>query len=195
MSASARRISACSRRRPGSSTAPWPVKSSAATGPGHASSPRRHRRPATPRRARGAAAAAGPSPVAQVVQREARPGCASACVDGRRRHVIVGRPRSVEHQVGDPRRAARCARSGRRRRGSRTRPPAGRNGRTWSGSVPQPISSGCAAEHAEERHRQAGQPEHRPLRPPRAEPAEAHRRVDLPPPAVRRPRARRPTTR
>ena len=40
------------------------------------------------------------------------------------------------------------------------------------------------AEHTEERHRQPGQAHERPLGPPRAEAAEAHRRVDLPAPAV-----------
>ena len=64
------------------------------------------------------------------------------------------------------------------------RPPGGRNWSTCSGSVPQPISSGWRAEDGEERHRQAGQLEHRPLRAPRPEAAEAHRRVDLPAPAV-----------
>ena len=41
-----------------------------------------------------------------------------------------------------------------------------------------------ADEHAEERHRQARQAHQRPLRAPRAEAAHAHRRIELPPPAV-----------
>ncbi len=41
-----------------------------------------------------------------------------------------------------------------------------------------------ADEHAEERHGQAGQTHQRPLRPPRTEATHAHRRVELPSPAV-----------
>ena len=39
-------------------------------------------------------------------------------------------------------------------------------------------------EETEHRHRQTGQPQQRPLRPPRTEAAEAHRRIELPAPAI-----------
>ena len=52
----------CSRRRRGTVESPWPVKSRAKTGPGHASPATRAPSPATARPGRGAAAAAGPSP-------------------------------------------------------------------------------------------------------------------------------------
>ena len=111
------------------------------------------------------------------------------CVSDRR----SSRRRSdeVEDHRRPPGPAARCARSGRRRRGSRSRPPTGSQGNTSRGTVPQPISSICPPSTPRNGMRQAGQLDDRPLRPPRAEAAHAHRGVDLPPPSVVRLERRR----
>ena len=64
------------------------------------------------------------------------------------------------------------------------RPPGGRNWQHALGIGAPAHLLRLVAEDAEERHRQARQLQHRPLGAPRAEAAEAHRRVDLPAPAV-----------
>ena len=136
------------------------------------------RRRAPPRRARGAAAAAGRRRAGAGAGRASTRLWTSSVIT---RHVLLRRDRAPARRRG--RAASMCTKWPTSSRISQ-RPPGGRYGSTRSGSVPHPISSGCAAEDGEERHRQPGQPQQRPLRAPRPEAAEAHRRVDLPAPAV-----------
>ena len=84
----------------------------------------------------------------------------------------------------DQRRAARCGRSGRSSASASNRAPGGQAGQHVLGPGAPAHLLDVEAEHAEERHAEAGHPQHRPLRPPRPEAAEAHRRVELPAPAV-----------
>ena len=146
-------------------------------GPGPSFGPLRRLDPARLRPARAAATAAVPSPSRSV--------CRARSTLLWRSIVMVMRTPGSRAPSRRRGRAVRCARSGRHLRAPRARPPSGRNWVRLCGNVPHPISSSSEASRPEERHAEPGQSCDRPLRPPRAETAEAHRRVDLPAPAVR----------
>ena len=114
-----------SSRRPSARwSSPWPVKSSASTGPGHAGGPRRHGRRGAARRGRAAAAAAA-------VRRSRRGGGAaragSGC--GGAGDGAVMR-QEVEHHVGHHAGLLDVHEVARRRRALSSRPCGGSNGRT-----------------------------------------------------------------
>ena len=168
----------CSRRPCGTVERPWPVKSRAWTGPGHGAAQRRQRRRAT----------RSPSPCSSRSGRPARAARRAGGGRGRRRcgGATPARRSSrqeVEDEVGDELGALDVHEVADVRRASRAGASAAARADVLGLRAPAHLLE-LEPEHAEQRHAEPGHALHRPLGPPRAEAAEAHRRVELPPPAV-----------